>query len=175
METYNDYLQHWGILGMKWGKRNGPPYPLSSSQMNASERRQKKLKDNVSKQEKKNKKVKEMSDEELNSSINRMRKEREYQELSKSSITNGKKFVSALLIAGGTAAATAMVTNLSRNMSDNALRKISNAFTSKDKKEYISELKNQFKSKSTKELVEMAQREQLYKTLIKAYVSEKYD
>ncbi len=40
METYNDYLQHWGILGMKWGKRNGPPYPLSSSQMNSSERKQ---------------------------------------------------------------------------------------------------------------------------------------
>lgn len=31
MTTYNDYwLAHHGILGQKWGVRNGPPYPLGS-------------------------------------------------------------------------------------------------------------------------------------------------
>ena len=24
-----DYVEHHGIIGMKWGKKNGPPYPLS--------------------------------------------------------------------------------------------------------------------------------------------------
>lgn len=27
----SNYLAHHGILGMKWGRKNGPPYPLGAS------------------------------------------------------------------------------------------------------------------------------------------------
>lgn len=35
----NDYLSHHGILGQKWGTRNGPPYPLGGGDYTQSEKR----------------------------------------------------------------------------------------------------------------------------------------
>lgn len=61
----NQDIQHHGVLGMSWGKRNGPPYPLNASGR-ASLRKQKKeakaqeqLKKKQAIQEKKEKKLTE--------------------------------------------------------------------------------------------------------------------
>ena len=35
----SDYLIHHGILGQRWGRLNGPPYPLSRSDLSASEKK----------------------------------------------------------------------------------------------------------------------------------------
>ena len=33
------YIKHHGILGQKWGKQNGPPYPLKGGDYSAEETR----------------------------------------------------------------------------------------------------------------------------------------
>lgn len=39
MWTAEEYLLHHGILGQKWGKQNGPPYPLGASDHSAAEKK----------------------------------------------------------------------------------------------------------------------------------------
>ena len=38
--TDSSYLAHHGILGQKWGKQNGPPYPLDYEDHSAAEKRE---------------------------------------------------------------------------------------------------------------------------------------
>ena len=34
-----DYLSHHGILGQKWGRKQGPPYPLDAGDHSAAEKK----------------------------------------------------------------------------------------------------------------------------------------
>lgn len=57
----SNYLMHHGILGMKWGQQNGPPYPLDSSKHSASEKKAGWMKSLKEKSEAKKKKKKQQA------------------------------------------------------------------------------------------------------------------
>lgn len=97
IQPTSDGLYHHGILGQKWGKRNGPPYPLGSEDHSASEKKAgwrksvKKDKPVTSKNyrrkptkaysEAKIKDINKMSNEDLRKSNERLRLEQEHARL----------------------------------------------------------------------------------------------
>lgn len=111
-------LAHHGISGMKWGKRNGPPYPLTQSSKSKAERKVSTGKTNGS--EKKDtetsskKKVSDMSDSELKEAISRLQLEKQYKDLTKSEnvkkSAKGKEFVMDVLEKSGKNIATQFTT-----------------------------------------------------------------
>ena len=75
-ENYEDFLQHYGVLGMKWGKRK-------ARSTSSSNKKPKSTKNTTTSKPKPKPKPtqRELSDEELRAVINRMRLEREYADL----------------------------------------------------------------------------------------------
>lgn len=66
MQHDEEFLMHYGVLGMKWGVRRSRNGSSKSS---------------GSKRKKKRENIKDLSDEELNRRINRLRRENEYKRL----------------------------------------------------------------------------------------------
>ena len=73
-ENYDDFLQHYGVLGMKWGHRK-------ARSTSSSNKKPKSTKNTTTSKPKPKPTQRELSDEELRAVINRMRLEREYADL----------------------------------------------------------------------------------------------
>lgn len=97
MWTYNHTntteLTHYGILGMKWGVRR------SQAQLSRAKGSSK----SSSSEQKKN--VKDMSDDELRRTVNRLQMEKQYSQLSSSNVSKGREYASKIIKAGTTVAA----------------------------------------------------------------------
>lgn len=92
-------LRHHGILGQKWGKRNGPPYPLKPSARSSAEKRaaRKRPKKSEAQIESEHAKRSDMvnrgtlTDEELQKKIQRLKMEKELRELTETEIDPGRR------------------------------------------------------------------------------------
>lgn len=71
-------LEHSGILGMKWGKRNGPPYPLKYSAHSAAEKKHMSKSSSDSSSSDNSKKLSNKSNDEIKADTERLKLENDY-------------------------------------------------------------------------------------------------
>ena len=99
----NNELLHYGVLGMKWGKRRTEAQ-LERARQKAEDKAVKKAR----RQDVKNRRL--LSDKDLQDKINRIEKERKLKELTAEDVAPGKKAVSDILASSGKKAATTIAT-----------------------------------------------------------------
>ena len=107
-ENYDDFLQHYGVLGMKWGKRK-------ARSTVSSNKKPKSTKNTTTSKPKPKPTQRELSDEELRAVINRMRLEREYADLQYRSSSRAK-VENVVKVVGTAALLTTSVVKIYNNM-----------------------------------------------------------
>ena len=96
----DDHLEHHGVKGMKWGVRKDVASGVANISREASS-----VASRAASNTKRNKKVKDMSDDELRKRINRMEMEQRYSQLNPSKVSRGAERTANVLSTIGSIAA----------------------------------------------------------------------
>lgn len=116
----NNTLAHWGIKGMKWGRRryqnaDGSLTPAGKKRYDDSHEDYRRAHDKKS--------VKQMSDRELRERNNRLQMEKQYADLTRKK-GNGKKIINAFVSTAGTITAVAGAYATYKTLANKGLDKI---------------------------------------------------
>lgn len=119
----DEYIEHHGIMGMKWGVRRTPEQLGHKKKITKNKAAQSKPKPKAKSDSGTSQSVslKKMSDEELRRRINRLQMERQYKDLTKKELSAGQKWVNSVLNESSKKIATAYLTKLATNALDSAL------------------------------------------------------
>lgn len=105
----SDVLEHFGIKGMRWGKRKSRPTGPGTGHHRASPPKVVRKPDEDDSQEKPKKpptRPHEMDDTQLRAAINRIQMEKQYAQLTAKEKSIGRKFAEEVLIGAGKQVAT---------------------------------------------------------------------
>lgn len=120
----NNFLKHYGILGMKWGRRKGNS-SVTVVRATDSDDHNKRI-------ALRQKRLSEMTNDELQAYTKRMTLEKSYKELSKSEISFGQKLVNDMINSakkGATDAAMNYINKQSAKMIEELIKKTVKAAT----------------------------------------------
>ena len=92
-----NYLYHYGVLGMKWGVRRSRKASKSSRKTARQKKEERYSEDYKRTKALKKKKLYEMSNAEIRELNNRMQLETQYKDLKKRNVSAGQKFVTEVL------------------------------------------------------------------------------
>ncbi len=98
MKITDEDLMHYGVLGMKWGKRKAK----GSSVKTADKKKKQAMKNDV-------KKRRLLSDADLKKKVERIKMEKQLKDLTADEISPGKKFVKDVMSSSGRKVATVLV------------------------------------------------------------------
>lgn len=97
MTNVDEFLEHHGVKGMKWGQRKRRNESARAKKFGGGKTRYKDVK------------AKHLSEEEINKRIKRLELERKYETLNKSQVSAGRDYATGILSNSGKAAAGAAV------------------------------------------------------------------